>query len=165
MAPIQAEPAARRQDLPMSESADFERWRMGITAGLITAAVLIVAFWVLWWADRGLIASRATGPYYAFEEGFQLADGWLLVAVLAAAIQLIRRRGDALVWLVAAGGAGLYLLGMDMYYDLGHGIYGHGTGGVTETVIDILLAAGSVLVLRWAWVQRGPLLGGAACRR
>jgi hypothetical protein len=161
MATIQAEPAARRQDLPMSESANYERWRVGITTGLITAAVLIVAFWVLWWSDRGLIASRATRSYYAFEQGFQLADGWLLLAVLAAAVQLIRRRGDALVWLVAAAGAGLYLLGMDLYYDLGHGIYARGTGGVIELVIDILLAAGSVVALRWAWVQRRSLLGGA----
>jgi hypothetical protein len=164
MTTIQAEPVPRRQDLPMSESADYERWRAGITAGLITAAILIVAFWVLWWADRGLIASRSTRSYYAFEEGFQLADGWLLLAVLAAAVQLIRRRGAALVWLVAAGGAGLYLLGMDMYYDLGHGIYGSGTGGVTELVIDVLIAAGSIVVLRWAWVQRRRLLGAAVPR-
>jgi len=148
----------------MSESANYERWRAGVAAGLTTAAILIVAFWVLWWSDRGLIASRATRAYYAFEEGFQLADAWLLLAVVAAAVELIRRRGDALVWLIAAGGAGLYLLAMDMYYDLGHGIYGSGTGGVIELVIDLLLAAGSIVVLRWAWVQRRALLGGAPRR-
>jgi hypothetical protein len=159
-----AEAVARREDLPMRESANYERWRMWITAGLIAAAVLILGFWVLWWSDRSLVASRSSRAYYAFEEGFQLADGWLLLAVLAAAIQLARRRGDALVWLVAAAGGALYLLGMDLYYDLGHGIYGSGTGGVIELVIDILLAAGSLVALRWAWVHRWALLDGAGPR-
>jgi hypothetical protein len=53
---------------------------------------------------------------------------------------------------------------LDAYYDLGHGIYGSGTGGVIELVIDILLAAGSGLALRWAWVQRHALLAGRAPR-
>ncbi len=146
----------------MSESANFERWRVRVTAGLVLAAVLIVAFWVLWWSDRSLIASRTSRSYYGFEEGFQLADAWLLLTVLAAAVELTRRRSDALLWLIAAGGAGLYLLAMDLYYDLGHGVYGSGSGGAIELVIDILLAAGSIVVLRWSWVHRGPLLAAGA---
>jgi hypothetical protein len=148
----------------MSDAAGYERWRRPVVAGLVGAAILIVAFWVLWWADRSLIASRTSRAYYAFEEGFQLADGWLLLTVLAAAVALARRRGAALVWLIAAGSAGLYLLGMDLYYDLGHGIYASGTGGVIELLIDLLLAAGSVAVLWWAWVARQALLGPSGPR-
>jgi hypothetical protein len=138
--------------------ADFGRWRRRVVVGLIVAACLIVAFWVAWWSDRGLVASRTTSSYYSFEDAFQLADAWLLSAIIAAVIQLWRRRASALLWLVAAGGAGLYLVGMDLFYDLAHGIYGSGGGGVIELVIDILAAGGSIGVLWWSWRYREPLL-------
>lgn len=129
-----------------------------MSGGLILAAVLIVAYWTVWWTDRELVASRTTASYVGFEESFQLADGWLALCVVAGAAQLLRRRASALVWLLAAGGAGLYLLGMDVYYDLGHGIYaGHG-GGLIELIIDCLLAAGSVSLLWWSWRRRDALL-------
>ena len=135
-----------------------------VLAGLLVAATLIIAFWVLWWSDRGLVASRRTSAYYSFEDGFALADGWLLTAVIAAAVQLGRRRPSALLWLIAAGGAGLYLLGMDILYDLRHGIYaGHG-GGAVELVIDVLVAGASLGVLWWSWRNRGPLLDPARAR-
>jgi hypothetical protein len=126
------------------------------------AACLLVAFWLVWWADRSFIASRPTSSYYRFENGFELADGWLLSSVIAAAVQLWRRRASALLWMLVAGGAGLYLLGMDMLYDLSHGIYGSGIGGVIELVIDILVACSSVGVLWWSWRYRGLLLEGSA---
>jgi ferric-dicitrate binding protein FerR (iron transport regulator) len=142
-----------------SSPAQFERWRRRVIVGLVVAAGLIVAYWALWWSDRGLVASRATSSYYGFEESFQLADGWLLLAVSAAAIQLRRRRPSALLWLLAAGGAGLYLLGMDVYYDLGHGIYASSAGGAIELVIDVLVAATSIAVLWWSWRNRGLIAG------
>ncbi len=127
--------------------AAFRRSRRLVAAGLIVAAGLLVAFWVLWWTDRGLVASRTTQAYFSFEDDFALADGWLLGTVIAAAVQLRRRRASALLWLIAAGGAGLYLLGMDMRYDLQHGIYASNGGGVIELLIDILVAGASVGVL------------------
>jgi hypothetical protein len=142
-------------------SADFVRSRRRVTAGLVVAACLIVAYWVTWWSDRSLVASRATSSYYSFEDAFQLADAWLLVAVVAATVQLRRRRPSALLWLLAAGGAGLYLLGMDVWYDLAHGIYASSGGGVIELVIDLLVAGASVGVLWWSWRYRAPLLSGA----
>lgn len=113
---------------------------------------------MLWWFDRGLVASRTTAAYFAFEDDFALADGWLLGTLIAAAVQLWRRRASALLWLVAAGGAGLYLLGMDVLYDLQHRIYASNTGGVIELLIDILVAGASVAVLRWSWCHRRLLL-------
>jgi hypothetical protein len=129
-----------------------------VEAGLIVAASLLVAFWVLWWSDRGLLASRTTPAYFRFEDDFALADGWLLGAMIAATVQLWRRRPSALLWLIAAGGAGLYLLGMDMLYDLEHRIYASNSGGVVELAIDILVAGASVGVLWWSWRYRKPLL-------
>lgn len=138
--------------------AEFDRWRPWVIAGLVIAACLLAAFWAIWWIDRGLIASSSKPSYYAFEGAFALADGWLFVAVLAAAIQLSRRRASALLWLLAAGGAGLYLLGMDVLYDVQHGIYGNSRGGAIELPINVLTAAASVAVLWWSWRHRGALL-------
>ena len=136
----------------------FRRSRRLVGAGLIVAAGLLVAFWVLWWSDRGLVASRTTAAYFSFEDDFALADGWLLGTLIAAAVQLWRRRASALLWLIAAGAAGLYLLGMDMLYDLDHHIYAGNTGGVIELLIDILVAGASVGVLWWSWRYRWLLL-------
>jgi hypothetical protein len=148
--------------VPPGSPASFERWRRRVNAGLIVAGCLIVAYWAAWWCDRSLVASRMTSSYYRFEDGFQLADAWLLIAVVAASVQLSRRQPSALLWMLAAGGAGLYLLGMDVFYDLGHGIYASGTGGAIELVIDLLLAGASVGVLWWGWRNRLRLLGHAS---
>ncbi len=136
----------------------FRRSRGVVEAGLIVAAGLLVAYWVLWWSDRGLLASRTTPAYFSFEDDFPLADGWLLGALLAATVQLRRRRSSALLWLIAAAGAGLYLLGMDVLYDLEHRIYASNSGGVIELLIDILVAGASVGVLWWSWRYRQLLL-------
>jgi hypothetical protein len=122
------------------------------------AAGLLIAYWVLWWSDRGLVASRTTSAYFRFEDGFALADGWLLGTVVAGAVQLGRRRASALLWLIAAGSAGLYLLGMDLLYDLEHRIYATNAGGVIELLVDILVAGASVGVLWWSWRYRQLLL-------
>ena len=139
-------------------STTFEQSRRLITTGLVLAASLLVAYWVLWWADRGLIASRTTSSYYSFEDAFQVADAWLLVTVGTAALQLARRRASALLWLIAAGSAGLYLFGMDVFYDLAHRIYATSSGGVIELIIDILVASASVTLLVWSWQHRTDLL-------
>ena len=157
-----ADPHANMRVMSSAKSANFERSRRGVNLALIVTASLIIAYWIAWWSDRTLVASRRTASYYSFEEGFQLADAWLLATVLAATVQLSRRRPSAVLWLVAAGGAGLYLLGMDMFYDFGHATYGSGSGGVIELVIDILLAAASIGVLWWSWHYRSELLDDTA---
>lgn len=72
-----------------------------------------MTYWVVWFADRGLLASDDTSGYIAFEQSFPLADAWLAGAALLAAIQLWRRRQSALMWLTILGGAGMYLCAMD----------------------------------------------------
>ncbi|MGO9977389.1 MAG: hypothetical protein ACLP01_32200 [Solirubrobacteraceae bacterium] len=136
----------------------FRRSRRVVEAGLVVAAGLLVAFWVLWWSDRGLLASRTTPAYFSFENDFPLADGWLLGTIVAATVQLWRRRPSALLWLIAAAGAGLYLLGMDMLYDLEHQIYASNSAGVIELLIDILTAGASIGALWWSWRYRQLLL-------
>jgi hypothetical protein len=125
---------------------------------LLGAALLIIAYWVTWLARRSLVATE-TGPgYTSFEDAFPLADGWLAACLVAASFCLLTARRGALFWLLAGGGAGLYLFGMDVLYDLEHGIWGKGANGVIELVINFVTLGLSVFVLRWAWLHRDALL-------
>jgi hypothetical protein len=67
-----------------------------------------------------------------------------------------------MLWLVAAGAAGLYLGSMDLLYDLEHDIFGRGGGGALEAVIVAVTWVFSITVLYFAWTRRGELLAGAA---
>ncbi len=125
---------------------------------LAVAALLIVAYWVAWLTHRSLVASE-TGPGYTqFEDAFPLADGWLALCLVAASYCLVTARRAALFWLLAGGGAGLYLVGMDVLYDLQHGVWGKGANGVLELTINLVTLGLSLFVLRWAWLRREALL-------
>jgi hypothetical protein len=137
---------------------DVERWRPRVVAWLGAAALLLVGYWTGWLVDRGAIAGGSGVAYYEFEQAFPLADLWLLVSVVLAAIQLLRRRPTALIALCAAGSASLYLFGLDFLYDLQHGIYAHGQGGIGELLINLLSAASGVMALTWSWRNRVALL-------
>ncbi len=124
---------------------------------LVGAAVLVVAYWVAWTVHRSLVASESGRAYVEFEDAFPLADAWLVVCLVAGARSLLTCRRRALFWLLAGGGAGLYLFAMDVLYDLQHGIWGTGTNGVVELSINLLTLGLSLFVLRWAWVRRDAL--------
>ncbi|HXY27047.1 MAG TPA: hypothetical protein VEH82_02095, partial [Acidimicrobiales bacterium] len=78
--------------------------------------------------------------------------------LLSGAYCLVTSRRAALFWLLAGGGAGLYLFGMDVLYDLEHGVWGKGGNGLVELAINVVTLVLSVTVLRWAWVRRDALL-------
>ena len=120
---------------------------------MLAIAILIdVAYWSIWFSDRDVLASEHTQAYYDFENAFPLADLWLGVACVLALVALARDRRSAAFWLTCAGAAGLYLFGMDFLYDVEHGIFTSGAGGVIEAVIVGLTLVFSVTVLRYAWV-------------
>ncbi len=141
---------------------DFEVWRRRVMALLIFTSVLLVAYWVAWFADRGIVAGDHAAEYIAFEQSFPLADAWLLGAALIAAVQLSRRRPGALMWLLVLGGGGVYLCALDVLYDLEHGIYTKGHGAAIELTINLLTAALSTGLLASAWQYRHELLGSRA---
>ena len=128
---------------------------------LLVSSVIMISYWVLWFAARSTVASNHRSAYYEFENAFPLADGWITVCLLAAAIALRAQRPTALLWLLAGGGAGIYLFGMDVLYDVENGVWWRsGAGGVIELAINVLTLAISVGLLRWAWLRRDVLLGG-----
>jgi len=142
-----------------SPVSDLTRRRLSIL--LVVVAALTALYWVVWFAHRSLVASVHTTAYYQFENAFPLADGWLVLCLLGAAISLWAHRPAALFWLLAGGGAGLYLFAMDTLYDLEHGIWGKGGNGLVELGINIVTLVLSVAILGWSWTRRHQLLPSA----
>ena len=149
--------------MPAPEVTDTARRRMIVL--LVLVAAVTVAYWVLWFSHRSLVASETRPAYVEFENAFPLADGWLALALLASAATLRARRPAAFGWLLAGGGAGLYLFCMDVLYDAEHGIWAKGAGGAIEAAINVATLAVSLGVLRWTWRRRAALLRGAAAAR
>jgi hypothetical protein len=135
-----------------------ERSRRAMAGLLLAAALLIIAYWVAWLTHRSLVASETGAAYTQFEDAFPLADGWLALCLVAASYCLLTARRTALFWLLAGGGAWLYLFAMDVLYDLQHGVWGKGSNGVIELIINLVTLGLSLFVLRWAWVRRDDLL-------
>ena len=121
---------------------------------LVVAIVLDITYWSLWFGNRDWIASEHSHAYYEFENAFPLADLWLGVACVLALVTLRARRPSALLWLVCAGSAGLYLFGMDFLYDVEHGIFAKGAGGVIEACIVAVTLVFSLTLLWLAWTRR-----------
>jgi hypothetical protein len=136
-----------------------QRSRRAMATLLLVAALLIVAYWLAWLTHRSLVASGTSLAYYQFEDAFPLADAWLVLCLVAASYCLVTSRRAAVFWLLAGGGAGIYLFCMDVLYDLQHGVWGKGGNGVVELLINLLTLGLSLFVLRWTWVRRDALLG------
>ena len=108
------------------------RNRRAMAGLLLAAALLIAAYWLAWLLHRSLVASETGVAYTQFEDAFPLADGWLALCLVAASYCLWTARRAALFWLLAGGGAGLYLFAMDVLYDLQHGVWGKGANGANR---------------------------------
>ena len=128
--------------------------RRTVEVMLVGALVLDVAYWSIWFTSRDTLASEHRAAYYEFENAFPLADLWIFVACLLALVTLRRGSPAAYFWLICSGAAGLYLFGMDFLYDVEHGIFTSGGGGVIEAMIVALTLVFSVAVLRFAWNRR-----------
>lgn len=140
--------------MPWVTPTDMPRAWRAMRVLLLAAAVMITLYWVAWYAHRPLVASNTTGAYYDFENAFPLADAWLVACLVLAAVQLGRRRPSALLWLLLAGGSGAYLFGMDVLYDVEHGIWTSDADGAFEGLLNVLTLAVTVTVVTWSWRNR-----------
>lgn len=129
---------------------------------LAASLVILIAYWGLWFAARGVVASNDHPAYYEFENAFPLADAWVALCMVAAAIALLRKQPIALLWLLAGGGSAVYLFCLDALYDLEHGIWWRsGAGGVIELGINVITLLVGVGLLRWTWLRRGAFTPSA----
>ena len=118
---------------------------------LLFAAVLTVAYWVIWFSNRDILASAHTVQYFTFENAFPAADGWVVVSALLAAVGLMRARRWGIYWTIVAAGSGIYLGCMDVLFDLENGIYRLGGAAIIEIIINVLTFALGIVGLVWAW--------------
>ena len=137
-----------------------ERGRRRVVGALLAGAALLVLYWAAWLLDRSMLASDTRPAYYEFEAAFALADAWLALCLVAAARALAGRRPTALLWLLAAGGAGGFLLAMDVLYNLQHGVWFASQRGLLELARNLATGAGTVALFAWAWPRRSELLAG-----
>jgi hypothetical protein len=129
--------------------------RAAVAWALVGAAALLLAYWLTWYLGGRLVLASSTRPAYVeFEDAFPLADAWLGACAILSAEALWRGRRSALLWLLAGGGAGIYLAGMDVLYDLEHDIWTSGGGGAIELLINVITLTASVATLRWSWRRR-----------
>jgi hypothetical protein len=134
------------------------RWMIGL---LWFGSVATVAYWVVWFGiNRSWLATVDTPSYYAFENAFPASDAWMAVTAALGAIALQRRRTSALLWMLLAGSASVYLAGMDVLFDFENGIYRQGdAGGVAvEIFINVGCLAGGIAIIAFAWRHRRHFL-------
>ena len=141
---------------PRGTAAAF--WIMALTV------VAMIAYWGIWFfVNRDWLATAHTSEYYAFENAFPAADGWMTLASLFGAIALRRGRPQALLWMLVGGGASIYLGCMDVLFDLEHGIYlaptGDWGGVAVEVLVNLACLVAGAWILRFAWKNRDALLG------
>jgi hypothetical protein len=137
-----------------------ERGRRRVASALLAGATLLVLYWAAWLLDRTLLAADTRPAYFEFEGAFFLADVWLAICMVAGARALTARRSSALLWLLAAGGAGGFLVAVDVLYNLQHGVWFASQRGLTELVRNLATGAGTVWLFAWAWPRRAELLAG-----
>jgi hypothetical protein len=135
-----------------------ERARRRVIAAMTVGVIIMVAYWTLWFAARSVVASDTTKAYYDFENAFPVADAWITLCLVGAIATLRRQSSFSVFWLLAGGGAGVYLFCMDVLYDLEHGVWWKNSGGAIELGINVVTLLFSVWLLRWAWANRRALL-------
>jgi hypothetical protein len=137
-----------------------DRGRRRVASALLAGATLLVLYWAAWVLDRTLLAADTRPAYFEFEGAFFLADVWLATCLVAGARALTARRSSALLWLLAAGGAGGFLVAVDVLYNLQHGVWFASQRGLAELVRNLATGAGTVGLFTWAWPRRAELLAG-----
>lgn len=143
--------------MPESNTEQFRRTAVRLAILLIVVALVIVAYWTAWATHRSLVASSTGVSYVVFEDAFPLADGWLALCLVLAAIALVQVRPTAMLWLLLGGGAGVYLFCMDVLYDLQHGVWAKGGNGLVELAINLATIGISLPLIRWTWLHRREL--------
>ncbi len=120
-------------------------------------SLVIVAYWIAWFAHRSLVAASSGAVYTNFEQAFPLADGLIVLALVCGAQALARRSPLAVLSLLLGAGAGFYLGAMDLLFDLEHGIWTKGANGVVELAINVVTVIAAVAFSRWTWQRRRVL--------
>jgi hypothetical protein len=138
-----------------------------VIATMIVAAIITVAYWVIWFGiDRSILASSQAPAYFTFENAFPAADGWLAITLVVGAVGLARRRPWGLLSTLLAGGAGIYLGCMDVLFDLENSIYLVPRGAdpspvMIEIIINVLTFGLGIVIISYVWRHRAWFLNAS----
>ncbi len=89
---------------------------------LILGAVVTAAYWLNYYI-AGDVRVLPDVWYTYFEDAFVVADGWMALTMLLAGIGLWRGTRAGALFGLMAGSALLYLAGMDITFNVEHGLY------------------------------------------
>lgn len=126
---------------------------------MLVVAAGTAAYWIAWFTT-GAVRTSADPAYLAFENAFPLADGWMALGWVVAAVHLLRGRVAAVPWGIAAGSAMVFLGCMDTLYNLQHGKYAHMSAEMAvETAINVVCLTFGPFTMWRLWRVRGRLEG------
>ena len=126
---------------------------------MLLVAAGTVAYWLAYFF-AGAVQTAPDAVYTGFENAFPLADGYMTVAYVAAALLLLRGRVLAVPVGIAAGSAMVFLGGMDTLFNLEHGKYADMTPEMAiEAVINVACFTFGPLTMVRLWRIRGRLAG------
>src|SRR5262249_38223810 len=128
---------------------------------MLVVAAGTLAYWLAYFL-AGAVQTADDAVYTGFENAFPLADGYMTVAdVPAALFLLLGRRLTAGVG-IAAGSAMVFLGAMDALFNLEHGKYADMTPEMAiETVINVVCFAFGAITMARLWRIRSRLLASA----
>jgi hypothetical protein len=87
---------------------------------MTVSALGVLAYWLVYFTS-GATHVRSDDVYISFENSFPLADGYMSLCFLLAAVYLWQGRRQTLLWGIAAGSTMLYLACMDFLFNLEQG--------------------------------------------
>ena len=124
---------------------------------MLVAALGTLAYWTAYFA-AGAVQTGDDPAYFAFENAFPLADGYMATCFVIAAIALLRGRVQAVPFGIAAGSAMVFLGAMDTLFNLEHGKYADMTPEMAiETVINLVCFTFGPLTMIRLWRARARL--------
>ena len=148
--------AAGTNALPPSRSTASTGDRMH-AAALGVAVGINVGYWVGFFTGES-VRTTDDPAWLDFEKALVLADGYMDVVGLAAAVQLWRGRPSAVALGIAAGSAVTFLGLMDVLYNLQHGKYADRSSAMAlEAAVNVIsLTLGPFTMVR-LWQARHRL--------
>ncbi|KPK44370.1 MAG: hypothetical protein AMK72_12135 [Planctomycetes bacterium SM23_25] len=125
---------------------------------LILGFLALVAYWVDFYA-WGDVQVRGDKAYLTFQKAFALADAWLAVCSLAAAVGLLLRREWGFLFGLLAASSAIFLGLMDVCFNLNEGIYLlRGAAVWIEVAINVTCLSFGVFIIAVLWLRRADLL-------
>jgi hypothetical protein len=140
--------------LPSAAGPSGRKTAIGIQLFVVLAGA---AYWAIWYlGDRASLANLSTDAYYAFQNAFPFADGWLMLCCLCGALALWRHKPSGLLWVLLAASCGIYLGMLDVTFNLENGVYTGSSGAAlwTEVALNALSIGCGAWGIRFAWRNR-----------